>query len=167
MSSLNKVMLIGRLGRDPEIRYTKSGSGVANFSIATDERWKDKEGNRQERTEWHSIVAWGKLADFAQNYLKKGKLVFIEGRLQTRDWTDTQNVKHYKTEINAKDIRFMEKLDDSQRAAGAGAARPDRPQRQERAAAAPERGAPPASFPDDQGGDPGPEGEYLEDDIPF
>ena len=112
--NLNKVMLIGRLGRDPEIRYTNSGSAVANFSIATTETWKDKQGERQERTEWHNIVAWGALASFAQNYLAKGKLVYVEGRLQTRDWTDNQNVKRYKTECVANTIRFMEKQGDSQ-----------------------------------------------------
>ena len=97
MGSLNRAMLIGRLGRDPELRYTKSGGAVASFSIATDSRWKDKEGNQQERTDWHNIVAWGNLADLAQKYLKKGRLVYIEGRLQTSDWVDNQNVKRYKT----------------------------------------------------------------------
>src|SRR5262245_25560006 len=105
--TLNKAMLIGRLGRDPEVRYTKSGQAVASFSIATDDGFKDAQGNRQERTEWHNIVAWGKLADFSQNYLKKGREVYVEGRIQTRDWTDKDNVKHYKTEINANTIRFV------------------------------------------------------------
>ena len=90
MGSLNKVMLIGNLGRDPEIRYTQAGSAVANFSLATTDRWTDRQGQRQERTEWHDIVAFDRLADLAQNYLKKGKSVYIEGRLQTRSWEDKE-----------------------------------------------------------------------------
>ena len=93
MGSLNKVMLIGNLGRDPEIRYTQAGSAVANFSLATTDRWTDRQGQRQERTEWHDIVAFDRLADLAQNYLKKGKSVYIEGRLQTRSWEDPQGQK--------------------------------------------------------------------------
>jgi single-strand DNA-binding protein len=111
--NLNKVMLIGRIGRDPEVRYTKSGQAVANFSMATTDTWKDQQGGKQERTEWHKIVCWGKLADFAQNYLKKGKLIYVEGRMQTRDWTDQQNVKHYTTEVVANTINFMEPRGDS------------------------------------------------------
>ncbi|HUJ75933.1 MAG TPA: single-stranded DNA-binding protein, partial [bacterium] len=105
--TLNKAMLIGRLGKDPEIRYTKAGDAVANFTLATDDTWRDKQGNKQERTEWHTIVAWGRLADFVQNYLKKGRQIYVEGRLQTRDWTDQQNVKHYRTEVVANTIRFV------------------------------------------------------------
>ena len=100
-NSLNKVMLIGRLGRDPELKSTASGSSVANFSIATDESWKDKEGNRQEKTEWHRIVAWTKLADICGQYLTKGKLVYIEGALQTRSWEDKEGNTRYVTEIKA------------------------------------------------------------------
>lgn len=114
MTNLNKVLLIGRLGRDPEIRYTKEGTAVANFSIATSEYWKDKSGAKQEKTEWHNIVAWDKKAKFAQEYLKKGSLIYIEGSLQTREWTDNNQVKRYTTEIVAKDIRFMEKRGDGQ-----------------------------------------------------
>ena len=91
---LNKVMLIGRLGRDPEIRYTQSGNAVASFSIATSEYWRDKQGQRQEKTEWHDIVAWDRLADQAQSYLKKGSMVYIEGKLQTRSWDDPQGQKN-------------------------------------------------------------------------
>jgi single-strand DNA-binding protein len=155
MASLNKVLLVGRLGRDPEIRYTKSGSAVASFSLATDERWKDKQGNRQEHTEWHSIVAWTKLADFTQNYLKKGMLIYVEGQLRTRDWTDTANVKHYRTEIRADNIQFMEPKGDGPRGGGGGGAKPTQ-----------DRGP---SGPPDEGPEPpgGGGGEYLEDDIPF
>jgi single-strand DNA-binding protein len=153
-------MLVGRLGRDPEIRYTKSGSAVANFSIATDERWKDKQGNRQEKTEWHYIVAWAKRAEFVQNYLKKGSLIFVEGRLQTRDWTDTANVKHYRTEINADNIQFMEAKGDGPRGGGSAAARPQSPSPSQ----SQDRGP---SGPPDEGPEPAGGGEYLEDDIPF
>ena len=90
MGSLNKVLLIGRLGKDPEIRYTQSGNAVAHFSIATSESWTDSQGQRQEKTEWHEVVAWNKLADLAQSYLKQGSLIYIEGRLQTRSWDDQQ-----------------------------------------------------------------------------
>jgi len=149
--NLNKVMLIGRLGRDPEMRYTNSGSAVANFSIATTDTWKDKQGQKQERTEWHNLVAWGRLADFCQNYLKKGKLIYVEGRLQTRDWTDNQNVKHYRTEIVANTINFMEKLGDSSGA----------PQGQGSYQSPPQQDRGPDGPP------PPPDSAYLEDDIPF
>ncbi len=114
MANLNKVMLIGRLGQDPEIRYTQSGSAVANATIATNENWTDKQGGKQERTEWHSLVLWGKLADLAQSYLKKGSQVYVEGRLQTRDWEDQQGQKHYKTEVVVTTVQFLDsKMSDS------------------------------------------------------
>jgi single-strand DNA-binding protein len=97
---LNKVMLIGNLGRDPEVRSTPSGQAVASFTLATSRRWKDKSGQRQEQTEWHNIVVWGKQAEIAGQYLTKGKQVYIEGRLQTRSWDDRQTgEKKYRTEI--------------------------------------------------------------------
>ena len=108
MANLNKVMLIGRLGQDPEIRYTQSGSAVANVTIATNDYWTDKQGGKQERTEWHSLVLWGKLADLAQSYLKKGSQVYVEGRLQTRDWEDQQGQKHYKTEVVVTTMQFLD-----------------------------------------------------------
>jgi len=108
MASLNKVMLIGRLGQDPEIRYTQSGSAVANVNIATNDYWTDKKGEKQERTEWHSLVLWGKLADLAQSYLKKGSQVYVEGRIQTRDWEDDQAQKHYKTEVVVTTMQFLD-----------------------------------------------------------
>ena len=108
MANLNKVTLIGRLGQDPEIRYTQSGSAVANATIATNDYWTDKQGEKQERTEWHSIVLWGKLADLAQSYLKKGSQVYVEGRLQTRDWEDQQGQKHYKTEVVVTTMQFLD-----------------------------------------------------------
>ena len=115
---LNKVMLIGRLGRDPEIRYTQSGNAVASFSIATSEYWRDKQGQRQEKTEWHDIVAWDRLADQAQSYLKKGSMVYIEGKLQTRSWDDPQGQKKYRTEIVANQVRFLDSREGTERSGG-------------------------------------------------
>ena len=112
---LNKVMLIGRLGRDPEIRYTQSGNAVASFSIATSEFWRDKQGQRQERTEWHDIVAWDRLADQAQSFLRKGSMVYIEGKLQTRNWEDQQGQKKYRTEVVANQMRFLDSRENSER----------------------------------------------------
>ncbi|MBF0475341.1 MAG: single-stranded DNA-binding protein [Deltaproteobacteria bacterium] len=106
--SLNKVMIIGRLGKDPEVRYTTAGQTVATFSVATDESWTNKEGQREEKTEWHRIVAWGKLGEICGKYLTKGKLVYLEGKLQTRDWMDQNNVKRYTTEIVARDMVMLD-----------------------------------------------------------
>lgn len=106
--SLNKVQLIGNLGKDPEVRYTAAGQAVATFSIATNESWKDKEGNLQEKTEWHNIVAWQRLAEICGEYLKKGRKVYIEGRLQTRTYEDKEGVKRYVTEIVAQDMILLD-----------------------------------------------------------
>lgn len=107
--SLNKVMLIGNLGKDPELRYTPSGVAVATFSIATNESWKDQDGNTQERTEWHNIVAWRKLAEICGEYLKKGKKVYIEGRIQTRSYDDKNTgAKKYITEIVADNLIMLD-----------------------------------------------------------
>ena len=99
MASVNKVILLGNLGRDPETRYTTGGDAVANLSIATSEQWKDKNGEKQERTEWHRVVLFGRQAEIAGEYLKKGRSVYIEGRLQTRKYTDKDGVEKYSTEI--------------------------------------------------------------------
>lgn len=107
MASLNKVMLIGNLGRDPEVRYTQSGTAVANFTMATTERWNDQQGERQEKTEWHRIVVWGKQAEIAGEYLRKGRSVFVEGGLQTREWTDREGNKKYTTEIRAQRFQML------------------------------------------------------------
>jgi single-strand DNA-binding protein len=116
--SVNKVILVGRLGRDPETRYTSGGQAVANFTLATDETYKDRAGERQKRTEWHRVVLWGKLAEIAQQYLKKGTLVYIEGRIQTRQWEDKRDgQKRSTTEIVANVMRML-----SSRAEGAAAA---------------------------------------------
>jgi len=106
--SVNKVILVGRLGRDPELKYTASGTPFCRFSLATDDTWNDKgSGERQERTEWHSIVAWDRLAEICNQYLTKGKLVYIEGSLQTREWDDQDGNKRKTTEIRARDLVML------------------------------------------------------------
>ncbi|MEL6545738.1 MAG: single-stranded DNA-binding protein [Myxococcota bacterium] len=107
MAGVNKVILVGNLGQDPEVRYSASGNPVANFSIATSESWNDKNGQRQERTEWHRIVAWGKLAELCGEYLGKGRQVYVEGKLQTRNWEDRDGNKRYTTEIIANQVTFL------------------------------------------------------------
>lgn len=110
MPSLNKVLLIGHLGKDPEVRYTGGGKAVANFSLATTESFKDSSGERQKQTEWHHIVVWGKQAEIAQQYLKKGGLVFVEGRIQSREW-EKDGQKRTAAEIIASNFRMLgEKL---------------------------------------------------------
>lgn len=116
--SVNKVILVGRLGRDPETRYTGGGQAVANFSVATDESYKDRNGERQKRTEWHKIVVWGKQAEIAQQYLKKGSLVFIEGRIQSREWQDKEGQKRTSFEIVASNFRMLGGRGDSGGASG-------------------------------------------------
>jgi len=106
--SVNKAILIGRLGRDPEVRYTNQGSQVTTFSIATDEAWTDRNGERQKRTEWHRVVTWGKLAEICGQYLKKGSQVFIEGKLQTREWEDREGNKRYTTEVVAREMKMLD-----------------------------------------------------------
>ena len=107
MAGINKAILVGHLGADPEIRYTSSGQGVGNFNIATSERRKDRDGNFQDRTEWHRIVVWGKLAELCKEYLSKGRQVFVEGRIQTRQWEDKEGQKRYTTEIVAQNVQFL------------------------------------------------------------
>ena len=107
MAGVNKVILVGNLGRDPELRYTQNGQAVANFTLATSENWTDKSGERTERTEWHRIVTWGKTAELCAQYLAKGRTVYIEGRLQTRDWEDRDGNKRQTTEINAQTVQFL------------------------------------------------------------
>jgi|SRR5665213_757701 len=111
--SVNKVILVGRLGRDPETRYTGGGQAVCNFTMATDESFKNKTGERQKRTEWHRIVVWAKLAEIAQQYLKKGSQIYVEGRIQSREWMDKENQKRTTVEIVASDIRFLGSKSDS------------------------------------------------------
>jgi single-strand DNA-binding protein len=113
MSGVNKVILVGNLGSDPPVRYTQGGTAVANFNIATTERFNNKAGEREERTEWHRVVAWGRLAEICQQYLKKGKQVYIEGRLQTRSWEDQQGQKRYTTEVVARDMQMLGRVGDA------------------------------------------------------
>ncbi len=110
MSSVNKALIIGNLGQDPEIKYTQqSGSPVANLSVATSERWKDKNtGEQKEQTEWHRVVVFGRLAEIAEQYLKKGSKVFIEGKIQTRDWEDAEGNKKYTTEVVAREMTMLD-----------------------------------------------------------
>jgi single-strand DNA-binding protein len=107
MASVNKVILVGNVGRDPELRYTQSGQPVASFSIATNERFKDRDGNWKDRTEWHRIVAWARLAEVCGEYLRKGSQVYVEGRIQTRDWEDKEGNKRQTTEIVALSMQML------------------------------------------------------------
>lgn len=107
MAGINKAIIIGNLGADPELRYTQSGQAVGNFRIATNEKWKDKDGDMQERTEWHRIVVWGKTAENCEKYLAKGRQVYVEGRLQTNEWEDKDGNKRYTTEIVAQTVQFL------------------------------------------------------------
>lgn len=142
--SVNKAIIVGNLGRDPEVRYTPGGQAVANFTVATNEQWNDKSGQRQERTEWHRIVVWGKLAELCGEYLSKGRTVYVEGRLQTRDWTNKDGQKQYTTEVVAQTVQFLDK-------GGSGGG-----PRSGRSGGENDFGPPPPEF--DQGGG---------DDIPF
>ncbi len=119
MASVNKVILIGNLGRDPELRYTQGGQAVASFSIATTENFTKKSGERDERTEWHRIVAWGRTAELCAQYLSKGRSVYIEGRLQTREWENKEGQKQRTTEVVAQTVQFL----GGPRGQGAGPAR--------------------------------------------
>ena len=152
MASVNKVILIGNLGRDPEVRYLPSGDAVANISIATTDTWKDKNGEKQEQTEWHRVAMFSKLAEIAGEYLKKGSQVYIEGRLQTRKWTDKEGQERSTTEIRADVMRML-----GSRSGGA-----------ERASAPDDdapRSAPAAKKPAPAGK--GGNFDDMEDDIPF
>ena len=105
---VNKAILVGRLGADPEVRYTPDGTMITNFRMATDEQWKDKNGEKVQKTEWHRIVTYRKLAEICGKFLHKGSLVYVEGRIQTRAWDDKEGVKRYTTEINASDMRMLD-----------------------------------------------------------
>jgi single-strand DNA-binding protein len=107
MSGINKVIIVGRLGKDPEVRQVGEGNTVCKFSLATSENWMDKNGTKQEKTEWHNIVVWGKLAEICGKYLNKGRQAYIEGRLTTRSWEDQQGQKRYTTEIVANTVEFL------------------------------------------------------------
>lgn len=136
---VNKVILVGNLGADPEVKYTQSGAALCTFSVATSESFKDRDGNQQDRTEWHKIVAWRKLAEICGQYLSKGRQVYVEGKIQTRSWDDQDGNKHYMTEIVAREVQFL--------SGGAGGG----------------SGGGSGSYGQDMGGPPPPD----DDDIPF
>ncbi len=144
MPALNRVEIIGHLGKDPELRYTPSGTAVANFSVATSERWKGDDGAQKEKTEWHNVVLWKRQAELAGEYLKRGSLVYLSGVLRTRKWEDKNGVDRYTTEIHVKEMQFLDKptANDGSDRSRAGSAPP--------AASAPS-----------------PNGIDFDDDIPF
>ena len=115
--SVNSVTLLGNLGKEPELKYTPAGNAVCNFSVATSEKWQDKSGQKQEKTEWHNVVVWGKLAETCNQYLNKGRQVYLEGKLQTRSWDDKEGNKKYMTEVNATKIDFIGERTENQGAA--------------------------------------------------
>ncbi len=153
--SLNKVLLLGNIGRDPEVRYTASGKAVATFTLATSQRWRDQDGNDQERTEWHRIVAWGRLGEICGEYLSKGKQIFIEGRIQSREWEDQDGNKRTTVEVIANDMIMLGGGGYSNRDVDETTSRPS--SRQPRSQAGSTRKS------DDSGSYPPP----PEDDIPF
>ncbi len=142
---VNKVILVGNLGRDPESRSLPSGQSVVNFSLATSRRYKDRDGNRKDETEWHNIVCFGKSAEIAAQYLTKGKMIFVEGRIQTRSWDDKDGKKQYRTEIICENFQMLGSKGDGQGGGRSGG------------------GAPSADT--GGGGDHGP--DFGDDDIPF
>jgi len=154
MASVNKVILVGNLGRDPETRYTTSGDAVTNVRLATTDTWKDKNGDKQERTEWHTIVFYGRQAEIAGEYLKKGRQIYVEGRLQTRKWQDKEGQDRYTTEIVADRMQML----GSREGGGAPSGAEDAPARERASAGASKVGAtaPAKKNVDD-----------LDDDIPF
>ena len=154
MASVNKVILIGNLGKDPEVRYLPSGDAVANISIATTETWKDKGGEKQEKTEWHRVSMFSKLAEIAGEYLKKGSQVYIEGRLETRKWTDKEGHERYTTEIRADRMQML-----GSRSGGSERMAPPEDDAPPRSTAAPAKKPPETG----KGGG----FDDLEDDIPF
>tara|TARA_B100000676_G_C18025655_1_gene815426 strand:+ start:941 stop:1378 length:438 start_codon:yes stop_codon:yes gene_type:complete len=114
MAGVNKVILVGNLGKDPEVKYLENGTAVANFTVATSESYKDKEGKRIDQTEWHNVVVWRKLAEIAETYLKKGSQIYLEGKLRTRSWEDQQGNKRYATEVVADTFTMLGKKEESQ-----------------------------------------------------
>jgi single-strand DNA-binding protein len=128
MASVNKAILIGNLGRDPEIRYTPSGQAVASFTLATSEKWRDKDGQMQERTDWHNIVCWGRQAELANQYLKKGRPVYIEGRIQNRSYDDKEGNKKYISEVVVQRLQFLGGKPDDAGTGGGGASHQELPE---------------------------------------
>lgn len=160
MSSINKVLLIGRLGKDPEVKYTNNGTAMARFTVATDEVYKDRSGEQQKHTEWHNVVAWNKLAEICGEYLAKGKQVFIEGSIRSRQWEDQSGNKRTSYEIIAREMKMLGSKSD----APAAFPRSDAPA-PERQAAAAYGSETPAAPPSESTSAPSP--EMTDDDIPF
>jgi single-strand DNA-binding protein len=156
---VNKVILIGNLGADPEVRFTPGGQAVANFRIATSESWNDKQGQKQERTEWHRIVVWGKLGELCGEYLAKGRQCYVEGRLQTREWTDKEGKKNYTTEVVANNVTFLGGRDGAGAGKSGGGATAGKATR----GGAEDYGPPPPGMEEGSGSSP----NGAEDDIPF
>jgi len=127
MAGVNKVILVGNLGKDPEIRYTKSGQAVASFSLATSEKWTGKDGSKEEKTEWHRITAWGKLGEICGEYLSKGKQVYIEGRLETREWEDRDGNKRQTTQVVANNMTMLGQAGGGSKSGSSGASSGDGP----------------------------------------
>ena len=181
MASVNKVILIGNLGRDPEVRYTPNGSAVCNVSIATTRNWKAKDsGERQEETEWHRVVFFDRLAEIAGEYLKKGRPVYVEGRLRTRKWTDKDGIEKYTTEIYAEQMQLLGGREGGGGGSGGGAGGDEgygggygepESRGEPRAEAAPRRTAPPPRAPAAAAQRPAPKSstgfDDMDDDIPF
>lgn len=175
--SVNKAILIGRLGSDPEVRYTQGGSAVANFNMATSEQYTDKGGQRQEKTEWHRIVAWGRLGEICGQHLRKGRQVYVEGSIQTREWQDRDGNKRYTTEIKASTVQFLGNRGESEGGfnrggqGGYGGGQGGYGGQGNQSNGPPQGGY---SAPQNQGGQGGgqapagpPGGEFNDDDIPF
>lgn len=150
MRGINKVTILGTLGADPEVRYTKDGTAIATMSLATNERWKDKDGNPQERTEWHRVKFFGRTAEVAGEYLTKGKSVYIEGKLRTEKYTDKEGIERYSTDIIGSEMQLLSKPERSE-----GGNRAAAPSRQAGNAPAPSNLPPPAAS------------QFEDDDIPF
>jgi single-strand DNA-binding protein len=162
MSSINKVILIGRLGKDPEVKYTPSGAPVAKFTLATDEVFKDRSGEQQRRTEWHTIVAWNRLAEICGQYLTKGKQIYVEGSIRSRQWEDQSGNKRTAYEIVAREMKMLGSKADSERPSQAAVSGPARGPSE----AAPELPGPSSS---QEPGASEPRGgtEITDEDIPF
>jgi len=174
MASVNKVILIGNLGRDPEVRYTPNGSAVCNVSIATTRNWKAKDsGERQEETEWHRVVFFDRMAEIAGEYLKKGRPVYVEGRLRTRKWTDKDGIEKYTTEIYAEQMQLLGGREEGGMGGGGGRASsgPADDGYGDDSAPAPRRAAPPPRAPAPAPRAPAPKSstgfDDMDDDIPF
>ena len=171
---VNKVILIGNIGADPELRYTPSGTGVTNFNMATNENWTDNSGEKQERTEWHRIVVWGRLAEICNQYLRKGSKVYIEGRLQTRSWEGQDGQKKYTTEVVARDMQILDSRDDYDSGGGSGGGGGGYPQGSSGQPSGQSSGGAPdfqqedrSSAPPSQSSSPEPPPYSADDDLPF